>query len=170
MNAVVETTRPKTLPPGLPPGGPTFDGFKWFVTNMMAVPTDAMPDDAQLQIAFDEALNLAYIGLASIPSQPTTPSIYAFAVYNLGCHLLTEFALDTPPSTFWSDLRNKLGLNVFTPGLINQAHDQGTGEGMYILPQLQGMTLFNLQLTKSPWCLKYLMIAGQWGYIWDITI
>lgn len=157
---------------GLPPGGPTFDGFQWFVENMMKVPAEAMPDVSMMQIAYDEAINLAYYPLADIPSQPTTPTIYAFAVYNLGCAMLLEFAMDDPStnSTFWNDLRQSLGINSMMIGLITAAHDQGTGEQTYIPDTIKNMTLANLQLLKSPWGRKYLMIAGQWGYIWGLTI
>jgi len=158
----------------LPPGDPTVEGFKFFVENTMQVPTGSMPDDTTLQIAYDQALNLAYWGLQSVPSQPTTPSIYAFAVYNLGCAFLLQFAQDDPtaqpPSTYWSDLRTKLGINSFSFGLINSAHDQGTSMAQYIPEQIRNMTLMDLQLAKSPWGMAYLMIAGQWGTIWGLTI
>jgi hypothetical protein len=166
---------PATLPPvGLPAGGPTFAGFQWFVTNIMAVPTGSIPPSDWLQVTYDEAVNLTYWALGTVPSQPTTPSIYAFAVYNLGCALLLEFAQDDqttqPPSTFWTTLRQQLNMNAFSMGIITSAADQGTAETMYVPDQLRNMTLMDLQLAKSPWGRKYLMIAGQWGTIWDITI
>jgi hypothetical protein len=153
----------------IPPGDPTFEGFQAWVSAVMAVPNEAMPDVSTLQVAYDQSLNLAYIGLQGVPSQSTSLSVYAQAVYNLGGAMLLEFAMDNPNSTFWQDLRNKLGINSFTPGLVNQAHDQGTGEGMYILPIFSGLTMFGLQLLKSPWGRTYLMIAGEWGPLWGIT-
>jgi hypothetical protein len=62
-----------------------------------------------------------------------------------------------------------LGLNSFAFGMITSAADQGTAESMYIPEAIKGMTLMDLQLAKSPWGRKYLMIAGQWGSIWGIT-
>jgi hypothetical protein len=164
---------PDVVPPiGLPAGGPTFAGFQWFVATVMGVPSGSMPPNDWLQIAYDESINLTYWALATVPSQPTTPSIYAFAVYNLGCAFLLEFAQDDPASTntFWTDLRNTLGINSFNFGLITSAADQGTAESMYIPEAIKGMTLMDLQLAKSPWGRKYLMIAGQWGSIWGITL
>ena len=159
---------------GLPPGDPTFAGFQWFVQYMMAVPPAAMPDVTVLQACYDQAINLAYWGLQTVPGQSTSPTIYAFAVYNLAAAILAQMALDNPNApppynTYWSTLQQQFGLNNFLAGLINQAHDQGTGEGTYILPQLAGMTLWNLQLTKTPWGQQYLMFAGEWGSIWGIT-
>jgi hypothetical protein len=174
MSDVAVIPNPSAISPvGLPAGDPTFAGFQWFVANIMAVPTASMPPDDWLQVAYDEAVNLTYWALATVPGQSTTPSIYAFAVYNLGCALLLEFAQDDsttdPPQTFWNDLRNKLGVNSFSFGLITSAADQGTAESMYIPEAIKGMTLMDLQLAKSPWGRKYLMIAGQWGSIWGIT-
>ena len=173
MSTVVVTETSSVPSVGLPPGGPTFDGFKWFVSNIMAVPGSSMPDDSWLQAAYDESINLTYDQLANIPSQPTTPTIYAFAVYNLGCALLLDFAQDdpnNPNSVFWTNLRNTLGINSFSFGLITSAADQGTSESSYIPNQIKNMTLMDLQLAKSPWGRKYLMIAGQWGTLWGLTI
>jgi hypothetical protein len=175
MPDVVVRPDPTALPPvGLPAGEPTFAGFQWFVTNIMAVPSGSMPPASWLQVAYDEAINLTYWALDTVPSQPTTPSIYAFAVYNLGCAFLLEFAQDDsttqPPGTFWNNLRNSMNINSFLSGLITSAADQGTAESTYIPEQIKGMTLMDLQLAKSPWGRKYLMIAGQWGTIWGLTI
>jgi hypothetical protein len=170
INNVLLQPDARSIPMGLPDGDPTFAGFQWFVANYMLVPTESIPDDTWLQVAYDQAVNLTYIAIASVPSQITSPSIYAMAVYNLAAALLVEFAQDTPPSTYWSDLRSKLGINSFQFGLITSAADQGTAESMYIPEVIKGMTLLDLQLAKSPWGRMYLMIAGQWGTIWGLTI
>jgi hypothetical protein len=175
MSVAVQATQPRTVPEmGLPPGDPTYEGFQWFVANIMNVPFPSIPDNSWLQVAYDQSINLAYWGLQTVPSQPTSPSIYAFAVYNLGCAFLLEFAQDDPtvqpPQTFWTDLRNNLNINSFMFGLVNAAADQGTSQSSYIPEQIQGMTLMDLQLAKSPWGRAYLMFAGQWGAIWGLTI
>jgi hypothetical protein len=171
MNDVAERPATRVGPPlVIPPGDPTIEGFTAWVQAVMGVTTGDMPDPTTLQVAFDQALNLAYLGLAGVPSQATSMSVYAQAVYNLGGHYLVEFAVDNPNSTFWSDLRNKFGIYNFTPGLTNQAHDQGTGEGLYILPIFAGMTMLGLQLLKTPWGRAYLAFAGSWGPIWGLTI
>jgi hypothetical protein len=171
MNDIVVRPAPRVGPPlVIPPGDPTIEGFTAWIQAVMGVPTADVPDPTTLQVAFDQALNLAYLGLQGVPSQVTTMSIYAQAVYNLGGHYLVEFAMDNPNSTFWQDLRNKFGIMNFTPGLTNQAHDQGTGEGLYILPIFAGMTMLGLQLLKTPWGRAYLAFAGSWGPIWGLTI
>jgi hypothetical protein len=156
---------------GLPPGDPTFAGFQWFVANMAGIPASEIPDVTVLQACYDQAINLAYCGLETVPSQSTSPSIYAFAVYNLATDILVEIAWDDPngTSTYWTDLRNKLGLNSMNFGIITSATDQGTSESTFIPDQIKGMTLMDLQLAKTPWGRRYLMFAGQWGAIWGIT-
>jgi hypothetical protein len=148
---------------------PTLAGFTAWVSAVMGVPSGSMPDTTTLTTAYNESLNLAYLGLQGVPSQSATLSIYAMAVYNLGGALLVEIAQDNPNSTFWQDLRNKLNINNFTPGLTNSASDQGTSEGMYILPIFSGLTMLDLQLLKTPWGRAYLAFAGQWGPIWGLT-
>ena len=171
--AVVSVNTTSVPPIGLPVGDPTFAGFQWFVSTIMGVPGASMPPNGWLQIAYDEAANLTYWALATVPSQPTSPSIYAFAVYNLGCALLLEFAQDDPnaqpPSTFWTDLRTALNINSANFGIITSAADQGTADSFYIPDAIKNMTLMDLQLAKSPWGRKFLMISGEWGSIWGIT-
>jgi hypothetical protein len=174
MSDVAVRSNPRAVPPfGLPPGDPTFAGFQWFVQYSMGIPLSSMPTPDYLQVAYDQAINLAYIGLAGVPSQPTTPSIYAFGVYNLGCAILLQFAQDDPaaqpPSTYWNDLRTRLGINNFVYGLITAAADQGTSDSLFIPDVIKSMTLWDLQLAKSPWGQQYLMFAGEWGSIWGIT-
>lgn len=170
----VTVLEPRALDPP-PPGDPTFAGFQWFVSNSMNVPPANMPDPEWMQYCYDMAMNLAYWGLQGVPSQPTSPSIYAMAVYNLGAHFLVEYTMDdptvSPPSTYWADLRKSLGIGSFSPGLLTSASDQGTSEGMQIPPSiLNGITFGNLEMMKTPWGRAYLSIAGQWGSIWGLTI
>ena len=173
----IELPVPNDPPPpyGLPAGGPTFEGFQWFVAHSMGVPDQAMPDPTYLYAAYAQAVYIAYTELANVPSDPTTPNLYAIAVYNLGCAILLWGAPDNPDApppynTFWHDLRQKLGIYTATYGIINMAADQGTSEGMYIPNFIRGMNLWNLQLMKSPWGQMYLMIAGEWGTIWGLTL
>jgi hypothetical protein len=149
------------------PTFPTWTG--WWLPSIMGVPAADMPDAQTLQSAYDTSLNEALPELQLVPSQPTSPSIYAIAVYNLGGDVLAEMAQDTPPETYWTDLRKSLGINSFTPGIVSSASDQGTSEGMSIPDQIQNMTLFDLQLAKTPWGRRYLAIAGEWGTYWNIS-
>ena len=153
----------------LPIGGPTYEGFVAWVQAVMGIPMGEMPAPETMLIAYNEALNLAYLGLADIPSVSTSMSIYAMAVYNLGGHILVEIAQDAQGHNYWANLRKEFQINSMFPGFLTSAYDQGTGEGMTVLTWLQGLTLFGLQLLKTPWGRMYLMFAGQWGPIWGLT-
>lgn len=147
----------------------SFSWVGWWVPSIMGVPAGAMPGSPTLQWAYDTALNLALNELACVPSQPTSPSVYADAVYNLGGHTLVGIAQDTAPSTFWADLKKQLNFNGFVPGLITSSSDQGTSSSLTIPDQLKGMTLFDLQLAKTPWGSRYIELAGEWGAIWGVS-
>lgn len=110
---------------------------------------------------------------------PSSPSIYALCVYNLGGHVLVNTAWDLtdPPAqpppdnaaTYWADLRRKFSLNTMSLGIITSASDQGTSAGQQIPDMIKNMSLFNMWLLQTPWGRMYMMLAGQWGTIWDIS-
>jgi hypothetical protein len=148
---------------------PNITDYTWFIGNIVGVPANDMPDASVIQWSYDNALNLAYDGLQTVPSQPSSPTVYTWAVYNLGAALLADYAPDTPPSTFWTDLRSKLGLSSWTGGVVSNASDQGTSGGLTMPAFVQNLSPFDLQLMKTPWGRTYMMLAGSWGAIWDIS-
>lgn len=148
---------------------PNFTDFQAWVANMMGVPADAMPDVATLQMAYDESLNLALPDLATIPCQPGTPSIYALAVYNLAASILVDIVQDVPPSTFWSDLRNRFNVTMFSFAIVTGAADQGTSKSSIVPNFIQSMGPMDLWMMQTPWGRQYMMIAGAWGSIWGIS-
>jgi hypothetical protein len=142
----------------------------WWLPMVMGVPAADMPDATTLQSAYDTSLNLALPELQLVPSQPTSPTVYAIAVYNLGGDVLAETAQDIVPSTYWNDLRKNLGVNDWSFGIINSASDQGTSQGMQLPDYVNGLTMFDLQLSKTPWGRRYLQIAGEWGAVWGLSV
>jgi hypothetical protein len=148
---------------------PNFTDFQAWVQFMMGVPADAMPDVTTLQMAYDESLNLALDDLATTPYQAGSPSIYALAVYNLAAAILVDIVQDAPPSTFWSDLRNKFNVTMFSFGIINSASDQGTSKGSIVPNFVQMMGPLDLWLYQTPWGRQYMMIAGAWGAVWGLS-
>jgi hypothetical protein len=159
---------------------PTFEGFQAWVVAIMGVPANVMPDTATLQYAYDEACNIVLCLLNLVPCQPTSPTLYAIAIYNLAGDFLVRVAQDptnppaSPPppnaATFWGDLRTKFNMGSFSPGLISSAADQGTSESMTIPDQLQGLTLGDLATLKTPWGQQYMALASYWGTIWGLTV
>lgn len=148
---------------------PNFTDFQAWVTNMMGVPASDMPDVTTLQMAYDESLNLALSDLATIPYTAGSPSLYALAVYNLAAAILVDIVQDTPPSTFWSDLRNRFNVTMFSFGIINSASDQGTSKGAIVPNFVQMMGPLDLWMYQTPWGRQYMMIAGAWGNVWGIS-
>jgi hypothetical protein len=136
---------------------------------MMGVPPSEMPDTVTLQMAYDEALNLALDDLATIPYQPGSPSLYALAVYNLGGAILVDIVQDVPPSTFWSDLRTKFNVTMFSFSIVTGAGDQGTSKSGVVPDFVQRMGPMDFWLMQTPWGRMYMQIAGAWGAIWGLS-
>lgn len=148
---------------------PNFVDFQTWVQYMMGVPEDSMPDVITLEMAFDESLNLALDDLAYISYQQGTPSLYALAVYNLGGAILCDIAQDTPPSTFWTDLRNKFNIASFAFTIVTGSSDQGTSKTGIVPNFVQELGPLDFWLMQTPWGRQYLMIAGAWGAVWGIS-
>ncbi len=148
---------------------PNFVDFQAWVTYMMGVPPDNMPDVITLEMAYDTSLNLALPDLATIPCQPGTPSLYALAVYNLGGAVLVDIAQDVPGSTYWQDLRQRFNTGTFSFGWSTSASDQGTSSSMGYPKFMQDMMPLDLWLMQTPWGRMYMQIAGAWGAIWGIS-
>lgn len=90
---------------------PNITDFRTFIVNVMGIPTAQLPSDSPIiQHAYDFALATVNIDLNQIPSQPTSYTPYAMAVYNLGGHSLIEFA----PDQVWPVIAAAWGNGVVT--------------------------------------------------------
>ena len=58
------------------------------------------------------------------------PIIYTNTIYNTAGSLPLRYAIDTPPSTYFADLRKTLGLNNAVYGVMNSAADQMLSDTM----------------------------------------
>ncbi|HED3095536.1 hypothetical protein [Citrobacter freundii] len=145
---------------------PTLDGFIRFVRGVMGVPDTAISDDdPTFQCCFQSALEL-------IPKQlglECLPIIYTNTVYNAGGSLLLRYAIDTPPNTYFTDLRKKLGLNKAVYGLVNSAADQGTSGSMNISDALSNLTLADLMMMQDPYGLAAIAVLMEMGTLWGYT-
>ncbi|EPR0420073.1 hypothetical protein ACUZIT_001593 [Enterobacter hormaechei] len=145
---------------------PTFDGFIRFVRGVMGVPETAISDDdPSLKCCFWSALELIpkNLGLECLPI------IYTNTVYNAGGSLLLRYALDTPPSTYFADLRKSLGLNNAVYGLVNSAADQGTSGSMTISDALSNLSLADLMLMQDPYGRAVVAVLMELGPVWGYT-
>jgi hypothetical protein len=164
---------------------PTLAGFQCWVQNIMGVPSDVYATSLPfVTMAYCVAISLVNPQLAIISNLGGTdcsngPSIYAFAVYNLGGSNLINYAQDAPfapnvpgsdpPAPYWQYLRQKFNTYSFTPGLTQSAHDESTGSSIWILNTFKDITLANLQQLKDPWGRAYLGIAQSWGTVWGLS-
>lgn len=145
---------------------PTFDGFIRFVRGVMGVPETAISDDdPSLNCCFCSALELIpkNLGLECLPI------IYTNTVYNAGGSLLLRYAIDTPPSTYFADLRKNLGLNNAVYGLVNSAADQGTSGAMTISDALSNLSLADLMLMQDPYGRAVVAVLMELGPVWGYT-
>jgi len=145
---------------------PTLDGYIRFVRGVMGVPDTAISDDnPTLECCFQSALEL-------IPKQlglECLPIIYTNTVYNAGGSLLLRYAIDTPPSTYFADLRKTLGLNNAVYGLVNSAADQGTSGSMTISDALSNLSLADLMLMQDPYGRAAVAVLMEMGSLWGYT-
>jgi len=160
----------------LPHPCPTLAGFQAWVYEAMGIPNTVIPAGSiWFTYAFDTALatvNLQLIGTAG--------PLYLQAVYNLGGDFLLNWAQDpTPPIPYPYDnpeqlpylafLRKKWNILGFTPGIVQQASDQGTAAELTLPDQYKNFTIGNVQQTKTPWGRRYLEIASSVGSLWGIS-
>ena len=146
---------------------PTQAGFTVWVRNVMGVPTNALPDNA-------DAISYAYLVALQIVNpqfQQINPAIYVLMVYNLGGDNLVNWASDVPPSTFFADLRGKEGFNTeaFIAGVVSSSSDEGTSVSMDVVDNLKSLTVGQLQNLKTPWGRQYLTWAMSLGSLWGLT-
>lgn len=147
-----------------PDDTPTLEGFKTFVRDIMQVPGGAVPPDGVLNMVFRLANDLVIRDLRLIDG-----SLYTDCVYNLAASYLLKFAQDTANSTppgYWAGVREKLGMNSGTVGLIQSSSDNGTSQSWMIPDSLKNLSLADLDAMRNPYGRFYLSIMQQYGSVW----
>jgi len=115
-------------------------------------------------MAYNVAIDIVNTYLACGPSY-----IYKLAVYNLAGSNLLNFAQDTPPSTYFADIRKQLNISGFVSGIVQSASDVSTSESMLIPDFFKELTLADLQYTKDPYGRQYLAFAQRFGSLWGLS-
>lgn len=154
-------------------GTPTLAGFQSFITNIMGIPSLALPSTSPvIAWVFDYALATVnpLLGLITAPAGSSPPvSYYVMAVYNLAGDQLVNLAPDQPGRTYFADMRNSYELNAFVPGVVSSTGDEGTNTSIAVSEALNRLTLSDLQNLKTPWGRQYLMLAQKMGSNWGLT-
>lgn len=145
---------------------PTFEGFLYFVRNVMKVPNSAISDDdPTLKYCYGYAKEFIprHLGLECLPH------IFVDAVYSCAASYLINYAQDTPPDTYWATIRKSLGIGLPSYGIINSASDQGTSGSVTISQALSNLSIADLMLMKDPYGRKVVAILMEMGGLWGIT-
>lgn len=153
---------------------PTLAGFNDFITNVMKVPTVALPSSSPfIAYAFANALALVNPALqcAPVPQQDAAGAslnsggwtVYALAVYNLAADNLVNYAPDQDGFSYFTALREKLNINGFVSGVVQSSGDDGTSVSLVVQEAAKAFTLANLQQLKTPWGRQYLALAQSYG-------
>lgn len=115
---------------------------------------------------------------------PTQPTMYAYAVYNLGGDRIINYANDPPGApivpgtnkpdgpglTYFNWLRKQFNISGFVPGVISSSNDESTGQSLLVPEALSGLTLGDLQNLKTPYGRRYLEIAQDAGpQVWGLS-
>jgi hypothetical protein len=144
---------------------PTLDGYLAFLRGVAGIGADVLPDNSPIiSESYQVALENVYQGIVALG-----PVSYRNAVYNYATDYLINWAIDTPPSEFFSRLRKNYGLNYFTGGLTTGGSDQGTSGNIQISDALRGLNVGELTQLKTPFGRAYLTIAQPFAHVWGIT-
>ncbi|MGK4402076.1 hypothetical protein ACSMFV_23465, partial [Citrobacter portucalensis] len=87
--------------------------------------------------------------------------LYSQAVYNLAASLI-----NFGPEDVFGPVREKLGINNFTAGVISASADESTSQTRVVSDALKNLSLADLQQLKDPYGRWYLAIAQQYGDLW----
>lgn len=150
---------------------PTLAGFKNFVANVMKVPSSALDlTDPTVGFSYSSAVDVVNPQLQCVPaSDPSGPSLYAKAVYNLAGDILVNVAQDARGSQFFAQLRKDLNIVSFVGGIVTSTADQGSSTSIAVPESLQNLTIGQLQNLKTPWGRMYLQIAQSVGTNWGLS-
>ncbi len=133
--------------------------FLAFLRSPALIPVDALPDDSPyITAAYDYAVALVLQEFISV-----SPSLYDLAVYNLGTDFLLNWCPDTPPSTYFTDVRKTMDLAGFVAGPVTSTSDEGTSSSFTIADFFKGLQMSDLQNLRTPYGRMYLSIAQKAG-------
>lgn len=153
---------------------PNITDYTAFIRGTMGINSTILPDNAAvIQFSLAIAIDIVSLDLYIIPD------IYALAVYNLAGDRLLNFAQDLPgaapvpgsdpPMAFFAYARYSYKINSFVAGVVQEAHDETTGETLKI-NDVQQLSLMDLQNLRTPFGRAYLQFAQMIGpTIWGLS-
>lgn len=155
---------------------PTLAGFQAWVYSAMGIPDTVIPEGSFWFFeAYNTSLATVNLQICHVPGP-----FYLQAVYNLGGDFLINWAQDPVPPIpyptgnptgipYLEFLRKQWNILGFTPGIVQEASDQGTAAELTLPSQYKDFTIANIAQTKTPWGRRYLAIASAVGTMWGIS-
>jgi hypothetical protein len=150
-------------------GVPNLANFQIFTQNVAGISQAYLPlTSPQYQHAFDQATNIVLKDLAQARSAPTSYSIIELATYNLGVHLIIEFAIDqsfpvsaaawaaglvtiTTPTINTVQVGDRIAVSGISPYAYDNAPiDPGSQVAAFVVNSVINMTNFNYPLSPNP--------------------
>lgn len=150
------------------PGTPNLTDFLTFLATSVQIPSAAIPAGSPWPgYALDQAIALAL-------NPPNPPSVvgYSLACYNGGTHILLSITPDTPPQTYFTEQRGTDGFSLILPstGLVQAAGDQGTSGSVSAPKWVEGLTIADLDMMKTPWGRAFLAWNQSYGpSVWGVS-
>jgi hypothetical protein len=159
---------------------PNVAGFQTFLTNVVQVPSAALPSDAPIiTYAFDFALATVNLQLSAAWAPPGSWTPFQMAVYSLATDLIINWAQDPsgePPiygpdgnQPYFKSLRAGYGTSEFVAGVIQSSGDQGTSQSFVVPKQFEGLTIGQLTNLKTPYGRQYLSLTQSIGTLWGLN-
>lgn len=146
--------------------------FVWFIQNVMEVPASALPTN----IATDPDVLTAWAVAGETVDcfiNIHSPLYYNLAMYNFAADYLINWASDSnassPCSTYFADLRKKWNLTGFVGGAVSSTADESTSTSLEVPEQVKGLSMFDLQMLKTPFGRTYMSIAAKFGDMWGMS-
>jgi hypothetical protein len=148
-----------------PYGCANLTDFNYFIYSVMMVPETALPTDSpDIGIAFSVAQCTVDLFI-----QRVSPVYYNLAFYNFGGDWLIQNVQDQMCQTYFADLRKKWNINGFVAGVVGSTADLTTSTSLEVPDNLKDLSLFDLQMLKTPYGRTYMSIAQKFGDLWGIT-
>ena len=150
---------------------PTLEGYIQFCRSVVGIPIEVLPDNSlQFPISYETALAWTPLNYLTIMS----PQLAVLCVYNWGASVLINWGQDNinanpPNNRFFATARSSYGTNNFVAGVIEEAHDQNTGEMIAVPDSLKNLSLIDLQRLKDPFGRTALSIMQSIGTNWGLT-
>lgn len=153
-----------------PSDAANLNDFIYFIQNIAVVPPTALPAASSLSTDpnINTAFNVAMDTVDCLINQHS-PTYYNLAVYNFAMDYLINWMPDQPCQTFFTDLRTKWNITGFVGGVVSSTSDNGSSVSVEVPPMLKDLSMFDLQLLKTPFGRAYMSIAGKFGDVWGLT-